>query len=105
MIPVIHDRLAEGKSIWFSVSIIASFAFCLNGKDESGGSIEIIDRQSENLMQLLRKLNVNPRAIAEANGLFGDLADNATFQSVFCEIYEKIKKEGSKATISWLLKK
>lgn len=105
MIPVIHDRLAASKSIWLSVSIIASFAYYLNGRDESGASIQIVDRQTETLMKLSRKLNDDPKAIAEAKDLFGDVVENPTFQSVFGEIYVKIKQEGSKATIAWLLKK
>jgi mannitol 2-dehydrogenase len=105
VIPVIIDRIAQGKSIWLSVSIIASFAYYLNQVDENGGKIEIVDRQKEILMRLSDKLNKNSNAIIEAKDLFSDVVENPTFASTFCEVYEKIKKDGSKSTLVWLLEK
>lgn len=105
VVPVLKDRIAAGKSIWLSTAIIASFAYYLNQKDENGGKIEIVDRQRDRLMKLSDKLNKDSKAIIETDDLFGDVVQNPVFVSTFCEIYEKIKKEGSKATIAWLLEK
>lgn len=105
VIPVIKDRLTQNKSIWLSVSIIASFAYYLNQVDENGGKIDIVDRQKDTLMMLSNKLNKDSKAITEAKDLFGDVVENPIFANNFSDIYEKIKNEGSKSTIAWLLEK
>lgn len=105
VVPVINDRLAKGQSIYLSTAIIASFAKYLNGVTESGKSLEIVDRMKDKLVVLAKKLQNDAAAIRNEHEIFGDLVNNEVFVSTFKEIYEKLSKEGSEKTLSWLITK
>lgn len=105
VIPVILDRLAKGQSIWFSTAIIASFARYFDGKSESGKSIEIVDCKKEKLQSAAKKLNKDPKSIKDEADIFGNIVKNQVFVDTFAEIYEKIRTDGSRKTLDWLLTK
>lgn len=105
MIPVIEDRIANGLSIWLSTAIVASFAFYLNGIDETGKKIEIVDRMKDKLEILPQKLKKDASAICNEQEIFGEIAGEKVFVDTFKEIYEKLEKDGTKKTLEWLLEK
>lgn len=105
VVPVIIDRLAEGKSIWLSTAIVASFAIYLNGVDEKGITINIVDRMKEKLVVLAKKLRNDASVIRKEHELLGEIVSNQVFLNTFNEIYEKLSQEGSKTTLEWLINK
>lgn len=105
VMPVITDRLADGKSIWLSTAIVVSFARYLNGVDENGKPIEIIDRAKEKLAVLAQSLQSDSSVILGEHELLGETVSNQVFVNTFKEIYDKLSKDGSKKTLEWLIEK
>lgn len=105
VMPVITDRLAKKESIWLSTAIVASFAKYLDGVDESGKKINIVDRMSGKLATLSQNLKRDSSLIKKESELFGDNVINQDFVEIFHEIYEKLCKDGSKQTLEWLIQK
>ncbi|CRL02349.1 CLUMA_CG015245, isoform A [Clunio marinus] len=105
VIPVIEDRLTKCESVWLSTSVVVSFTRYLNGVDDKGKKIQIVDRMNEKLSVLDKKLRKDPTAISDAQEIFGDVVKNKIFISTFKEIYEKLQNEGAKKTLDWLLSK
>lgn len=44
-------------------------------------------------------------AISNEREIFGEVVNNKVFIDAFKEIYEKIRRDGSKETLAWLTKK
>lgn len=105
VMPVITDRLADGKSIWLSTAIVVSFARYLNGVDENGKSIEIVDRAKDKLAVLAQNLRSDSSVILSEHELLGETVRNQVFVNTFKEIYDKLSKDGSKKTLEWLIEK
>lgn len=103
--PVIRDRLAKNESVWLSTAIVASFARYLDGVNEQGKTIEIVDRMKDKLTILSEKLNNSSMALSDEEEIFGDIVNNKVFVNTFAEIYEKLRKDGEKETLDWLLAK
>lgn len=104
VVPVIEDRLKRNEGIYLSTAIVASFAFYLNGVNEKGKKIEIVDRAKEKLriLNFSQKLQKDATLIKEEHEMFGPVVKNEKFIKVFKEIYDKIKNDGSEATLQWL---
>lgn len=100
---MIQDRLAKRQSIWLSTAIVASFVFHVDGVDETGKKIEIVDRMKDKLEILSQKLKKDSSAISKEQEIFGDVASDEKFVETFKEIYEKLRTDGSKKTLDWLL--
>lgn len=103
VLPVIHDRLAKGESIWMGSAIVATFAFYANGKSDSGKSIEIVDRNKDKLKAMTDDFRVGGKGMKNQHLLFGDLVDNSVFVDTFNEIYKKLQNLGTRKTIEWLI--
>lgn len=103
--PVIRDRLAKNESVWLSTAIVASFARYLDGVNEQGKTIEIVDRMKDKLTILSEKLNNSSMALSDEEEIFGDIVNNKVFVNTFAEIYEKLRKDREKETLDWLLAK
>jgi mannitol 2-dehydrogenase len=86
-----------------STSIVASFAKYLDGVNEKGAKIVIVDRAKPRLEVLAKKLQKDATAIKHEHELFGEVVANVEFVRVFKEIYDKIGSEGSEKTLKWLL--
>lgn len=104
VIPVIVDRLKKNESIYLSTAIVASFAYYLNGVNEKGNKIEVVDRAKEKLKILSANLLCDPTLIRDEHEMFGEVVRDERFIKVFKEIYNKIKIDGSEATLEWLTK-
>jgi mannitol 2-dehydrogenase len=104
VIPVIVDRLKNNESIYLSTAIIASFAYYINGVNEKGQDIQIVDRAKENLLSLSKKLKNDSKLIKDEHEMLGEVVRDERFVKTFEEIYEMIKKDGSEATLKWLTK-
>lgn len=103
VIPVIQDRLKKNETIYFSTAIVASYAFYVSGVNEKGEKIEVVDRASENLINLSKRLQKDASLIKDEHEIFGEVVRDERFVKVFAEIYDKIKSNGSEATLKWLL--
>lgn len=105
VMPVITDRLAKGESIYLSTAIVASFAKYLSGVNEGGNTVEIVDRMKDKLLVLAKKLEFDATAIRDEHEIFGKNVKDEVFVNTFREIYEKLSKEGSQKTLTWLINK
>ena len=105
VMPVIIDRLAKGESVYLSTAIVASFAKYLDGVNESGNALVIVDRMKDKLDILAKKLQIDATAIRDEHEIFGDVVRNDVFVSTFKEIYDKLGTDGSQKTLNWLVAK
>lgn len=105
VIPVITDRLKMNEKIHLSTAIIASFAYYLNGINEKGEKIQIVDRAKEKLLELSKKLQSDAKLIKNENEMFGEIVKDEKFVKTFEEIYEMIKNFGSEKTLKCLIEK
>jgi mannitol 2-dehydrogenase len=71
--------------------------------NENGKKIEIVDRMKEKLKALGQRLRKDSGAISGSEEIFGEVVKNKAFVDTFKAIYEKIRKDGSKKTLDWLL--
>ncbi|RCW40995.1 mannitol 2-dehydrogenase [Halopolyspora algeriensis] len=99
LVPVIDDQLAAGGPVRRSALVVASWARYAEGVDESGGSIDVVDRRREQVMARARRQRQEPLAFLADRDLFGDLAENETFTSAYREALESLHARGARATL------
>ncbi|SDS62277.1 mannitol 2-dehydrogenase [Maribacter dokdonensis] len=91
LIATIQDNLAKGGSIKYATLVIAAWCYYSDkGVNKDGESIEIIDAMQDQLHQAASKTNEDPLAFIKQESLFGNLAENTTFSSLYSEMVQKI---------------
>lgn len=91
LIATIQDNLAKGGSIKYATLVIAAWCYYSDkGVNKDGESIEIIDAMQDQLHQAASKTNEDPLAFIKQESLFGNLAENTTFSSLYNEMVQKI---------------
>ncbi|PMR75528.1 mannitol dehydrogenase family protein [Billgrantia endophytica] len=103
LVPVIRERLAAGGGIRRSAAVVASWARYVEGHDEAGEPIVVVDRLKEVLMSLAAESRQRPTAFIENRELFGDLADDERFRLAYLEALALLHECGARATLEVLV--
>jgi mannitol 2-dehydrogenase len=103
LVPVIRRRLEDGGDVRFSAAVVASWARYAEGTDEQGGSIEVVDRLRDQVMQLGRRAREDPDAFIANRDLFGDLAEHERFMEPYREALASLYERGARDTLTGLL--
>ncbi|WP_437372513.1 mannitol dehydrogenase family protein [Maribacter litoralis] len=91
LIATIEDNLANGGSIENATLVIAAWCYYSDkGVNKNGESIEIIDALQDQLHQAASKTNEDPLAFIKQESLFGNLAQNEKFTSLYSDMVKKI---------------
>jgi len=103
LLPVIRQQLATGGEIRRSVAVVASWARYAEGVDEQGNPIEVVDRLRDSLTRLARRQREDPGAFIANRDVFGDLADNERFVTVYRSALASLHERGARATLESLV--
>lgn len=101
--PVVRDNLASGGSIDVLALQLAAWARYLEGVDENGEPIEIIEKRYEELHPLAIAHRENPRVFIEGNPVFGDLGENERLIEAFEKASVLLREKGALGAIEALL--
>ncbi len=103
LLPVIRQQLATGGEIRRSVAVVASWSRYAEGVDEQGNPIEVVDRLRDSLTRLARRQREDPGAFIANRDVFGDLADNERFVTVYRSALASLHERGARATLESLV--
>ena len=99
---MIREQLATGGEIRRSAAVVASWARYAEGVDEQGQPIEVVDRLRDSLTWLARRQLEDPGAFIANRDVFGDLADEKPFVSVYRSTLASLHQRGARATLESL---
>lgn len=101
VLPVIRDQLARDGDISVSVAAVAGWARYMEGVDEAGHSIDILDRRSAQLVPRALQQRQDPEALLVGD-VFGDLGDHPRFVASYREALAALHDRGVRATVEAL---
>jgi mannitol 2-dehydrogenase len=102
LVPVIQENLAAGRDVTLSAAVVASWARYVEGVDEQGEPIEIVDPLADSLQQLAAPQRDDPLAFVKNRELFGDLASEPAFTEPYLNTLDSLHSRGSRATLETL---
>ena len=102
LLPVIREQLAAGGEYRRAAAVVASWARFLEGADEAGRPIEIVDRRRDRLMADARRRRDDPTAFIADRELFGTLAEEPGFTSAYRAALTSLDTAGARATLEAL---
>lgn len=104
LVPVIHERLAQGGDVSLSAAIVASWARYTEGTDEDGNPINVIDPLKDQLIPIAKSQREHPLAFIENKQLFGNLAENEKFTKPYLAALNSLFRYGAHKTVIELAK-
>jgi mannitol 2-dehydrogenase len=102
LLPVIRTQLAAGGEIRRSAAVVASWARYLEGSDESGETIEVVDRRAASLTRLAVQQRADPDAFIADESIFGDLGRAQRFARAYHSALSSLHEQGARATLESL---
>lgn len=102
LIPVVHDRLAQGGDVTLSAAIVASWARYAEGVDEQGEPIDVVDPLKEELIPIAQSQRQNPLAFIQNKKLFGNLSEDERFTRPYLAALESLFTRGAHETVTAL---
>lgn len=105
LVPVVRQQLAAGGPVHRSAAIVASWARYMEGTDERGQPIDVVDRHRERLTALARAQREDPLAFISNRELFGDLAEHQRFVEPYLDTLHSLHERGARATLERLTSK
>jgi mannitol 2-dehydrogenase len=103
VLPVIRQQLASGGDISVSVVAVAAWARYLDGVDEQGRPIAVVDRRLEQLGPLAARQRTDPDALLVVSDVFGDLGGHPEFVAAYQQALASLYERGTRATVAALL--
>ncbi|RBY97708.1 mannitol dehydrogenase family protein [Blastococcus sp. TF02-8] len=98
LLPVLRGNLASGGEISRAVLVLAAWARSLEGADDDGRPLEVVDSRRDRLVAAARA--EDPLALVADRELFGDLVDVARFTEAFAAARASLRERGVRATIA-----
>jgi mannitol 2-dehydrogenase len=102
VLPVVRHQLEHGGDISVSVTAVAAWARYLEGVDEQGEPIEIVDRRRPILAQRAALQRTDPEALLSVGDVFGDLGDQPRFVAAYRAALASLHDRGARATVDAL---
>lgn len=103
LLPAVRDQLAADGSVRLSAAIVASWARYAEAVDENGEPIDVVDPLRDELVPIAQRQVDDPTAFIGHRQLFGDLIDDARFREPYREALVRLRQDGSRATVAWLV--
>lgn len=102
LLPVVRSQLARGGEIRRSAGIVASWARYVEGVDEQGRPIVIVDRLKDSLMKIAANNRVELTAFIANRAVFGDLIDHPRFVEAYVKALRSLHAKGALETVRML---
>ncbi|MCA0145189.1 mannitol dehydrogenase family protein [Blastococcus sp. LR1] len=98
LLPVLRANLASGGEIRRAVLVLAAWARSLEGADDEGRPLAVVDSRSDRLVAAAGA--EDPLAVVADRELFGDLADDERFAEAFRAARASLRDQGVRATVA-----
>jgi mannitol 2-dehydrogenase len=82
---------------------VASWARYVEGIDEQGNPIEVVDPLRDELIAIAKTQRENPIAFVQNTKLFGDLGSNPSFTQPYLAVLNSLHVDGAQKTLKGLL--
>ncbi|MEU6609521.1 mannitol dehydrogenase family protein [Streptomyces shenzhenensis] len=99
VLPVIRANLAAGRPCERGIAIVASWARYAEGVDERGLPIDVQDGLHDELLALAALQRTDPLAFVRNTRLFGDLAEQPGFTTVYQRCLDSLHAVGARQTL------
>jgi len=99
IVPPLRDRLAAGQSCDGLALVSALWCRYCNGVSDNGTVIAPNDPNWEALQATAKAAQINPQAWLDQRTIYGDLAQNPTFQTAFARQLALVRDEGCEAAL------
>jgi mannitol 2-dehydrogenase len=103
LLPVIRDNLASGGPVRLAAATVASWARYVEGVDEQGEPIEVVDNLADTLVPIAQSQRVRRSAFIENTAMFGNLARVPRFAQAYRWALDSLHTRGARATLEVLL--
>jgi mannitol 2-dehydrogenase len=101
LLPVVREQLAAGGPFTRAAAVVACWARFCEGTDESGEAFEMDDALASRLRAAALRQGGDPAAfLADNRPVFGDLAGDPRFTSVYLGILASLRERGVRATLA-----
>jgi mannitol 2-dehydrogenase len=101
LLPVIRQQLAAGHPVTRSAAVVAAWARYAEGTDENGEPHELDDNLAPQLQAAARRQRRHPTAFLDGNrAVFGELADDPRFTTVYVSILTSLFDRGVRGTFA-----
>ncbi|HAT30555.1 MAG TPA: mannitol dehydrogenase, partial [Janthinobacterium sp.] len=104
VLPSIREQLARGGPIKLLSFTVACWFRYLNGSDEQGRSMPIIDPYAERLREHALRGGADPAALLSLRELFGELSDQPPFEAQVRDSLARLYRDGARAALDHVLK-
>ncbi|MGY1720986.1 mannitol dehydrogenase family protein [Blastococcus sp. SYSU DS0552] len=98
LLPVLRTNLASGGEIRRCVLVLAAWARSLEGPDEEGRPLEVVDSRRDGLVAAAKA--ADPLAFVADRTLFGDLVDDARFAAAYRAARLALRGHGVRAALA-----
>ncbi|WP_233491374.1 mannitol dehydrogenase family protein [Blastococcus sp. TBT05-19] len=98
VLPVLRANLASGGEIRRAVLVLAAWARSLEGTDDDGRPLEVVDSRRDRLVAAAGA--ADPLAPVADRELFGDLVDDPRFTAAFLAARTSLRERGIRATLA-----
>src|SRR5262249_13992534 len=99
ILPSIYEQLDRNGPIRKLTLTVASWMRFLNGTDEQGQAIPIIDPLAEPLSKAAQKGQANPNALLEFTTIFGSLKNSKRFVDELTLLLGMLYEKGARETL------
>ncbi|MBP2336752.1 mannitol 2-dehydrogenase [Saccharothrix coeruleofusca] len=99
LLPVVRENLAAGGEVEHAAVVVAAWARYVEGLDERGGEIRVVDRLREPLAAAARRWREDPLAFLRRREVFGDLVDNPRFTAAYVNALTSLHLRGVRSAI------
>lgn len=102
LLPVVRENLAAGRATPMAAAVVASWARYLQGVDDNGQAIRVVDQRAEPLIELANHPD-DPMAFLRFRPVFGDLASEKAFTDSYLTTLQDLRTSGVRDTLQKVL--
>ena len=102
LLPVLRAQLSADGPIDHIALVIAAWSRYLEGSDEAGSPVDIVDRRAEQLRAAAAAEEQQPGSLLDVTEVFGDLGRHPRFRARYLELRAALTRDGAVATMGGL---
>lgn len=103
ILPSIVEQLERGGPIRKLTLCVAAWLRFLNGKDEDGKEIPLVDPQAERLSAVARQAKDDPRPFLQLTDIFGELGKSERFVAELQLLLKSLYEKGAQKTLHFVM--
>jgi mannitol 2-dehydrogenase len=104
LLPVLRENLAAGREVRHCALVLAAWALGLEGRDETGAPVEVVDARGEALVAAAGRQQEDPLALLRVREVFGDLADDERLAAAYTAELASLRARGVRPTVESLVR-